>query len=120
MFSALLAVMLYGINMLAVLIMNRDSFVITFLILLCFAISAVWRLAGWQDREGWHYVIRLIGDVSAVVLALSCVSTVNEFKSPAMKPMLDILVGVVCGIYGFSLHSEMKSISIDKQGTKET
>lgn len=118
--SVLLAALVFAINLYMVWLMKKDSVAITCLLLICFTLSAVWRLADCKDKEGWFLIIIPLSDLATVILALACVSTiaVQDFKPSLMKPVLEILAGIVCGVYGFSLCREILTIEYDRSKRK--
>ncbi|MBU4684514.1 hypothetical protein KC222_21190 [Cedecea davisae] len=118
--SVSLAVLLFVINLYMVWLMNEDSIAITCLLLICFTLSAVWRLADFKDKEGWYLVIIPLSDFATVILALAGVSTIaaQDFKPVFMKPVLETLAGIVTGLYGFILSREILAIEYKRNEKK--
>lgn len=118
--SIFLSVLVFAINFYMVWLMKGDSAAITFLLMIFFTLSTVWRLADFKDKEGWYLIIIPLGDVATVILALACVSTIaaKDFNPALMKPVLEILAGIVCGVYGFSLCKEILAIEFDRSKRK--
>lgn len=115
--SVFLAAFILAINFYMVWLMNKDSVAITCLLLICFTLSAIWRLADFKDKEGVYLIIIPLSDFATVILALAGVSTIGlqDFKPAILKPVLEVLAGVVSGVYGFILSREILSIGYEKR-----
>ncbi|SFN71110.1 hypothetical protein SAMN05216516_11523 [Izhakiella capsodis] len=86
---------------------KKDEFTVTFLTLLALAISFVWRLSGWgTPGNAFHRMMRALGDIAAVALALAAIDYVKEYPNTLFKFIAHELPAVLCGLYGFVFFSE--------------